>query len=216
MNAAPNAVAELKSILDGIKAGEDKTELIGRLYRVELRGGVEEAALLSAIASVRGWRAILAARPKPEKSRPALHVVSDDDEGDNDHSGDGPGTDRPDGLPEGWSDPGGWRCAASGIWRLVKDPISLDLTWKKVLDTPIWIGATWHEVKEHTSDLLARKTVLSQLCWPGGSETVGREVLMVANRLQELSGAGAPVSSANAKRAVEWLEISEKHNAANV
>lgn len=215
MNAAPNAgaVEELKAILDGINAGTDKNELIGRLYRVELRGGVEEAALLSMIASVRGWRAILAGRPKPERSRPALHVVSNDDEGDDSHNGDGPGIDRPDGLPEGWSDPEGWRCAASGIWRLAKDPISLDLTWKKVLDTPIWIGSTWHEVKEHTSDLLARKTVLSQLCWPGGSETVGREVLMVANRLQELSGAGAPVSSANAKRAVEWLEVSEKHNA---
>lgn len=109
----------------------------------------------------------------------------------------------PTGMPEGWVDPKGWRCTKSGILH-GKDTGLGGYDWMPVTLAPIWIGERWEDVDTGQHHL--------KLCWPGGSEVVGRATAMQARELPALAGKGAPVSSRSAADVVGWLEAAEARN----
>ena len=155
----------------------------------EVRGfGVVAAAALRELAKLR--KAVK--RTRTATPRPADTGVAGEDE-----------RPRPAGLPEGWSDPGGWVCSTTGIWHQKDTPEGPVLA--RVTQRPLWIGRRWKDVDS------GAWTVDVQ--WPGGSAIVGREVAMDSRGIIGLAGQGAPVGSSSARGAAQWLEISEQHNA---
>jgi len=193
--AAP--VVELRAILAAIRAGEEKAPLIDRLIDAaeSFTGEREEAALLTKIGACRGWAGIVAKLPRPSKSRPALRLVTEESDQEE--------RPRPEGLPEGWSDPQGWICSTSGIYHQKDTPEGPVLA--RVTQRPLWIGRRWADIDS------GAWTVDVQ--WPEGSAIVSRQAAVDSRSLVELAGRGAPVGSSSARAAAAWLEVSEQHNA---
>lgn len=198
--ARSQVLKELQAILAAIQSGEPKDALIERLMSVTLTGEKGEAGLLTRIGAVRGWRGIVAEMKRPAASAqgPILRVV-EEGEGEPERA-------KPDGLPAGWSDPVGWICAQDGIYQ-VKETKEGSVP-VRVTQDPLWIGRRWKDVDGggHTVDVQ----------WPGGSAIVGREVAMDSRGIIGLAAKGAPVSSASARSATAWLEVSERENRAAV
>ena len=199
MNAetARDASAGLTEILAAIRGGGDKADLVDRLVDLAERftGSASEAALLAKIGACRGWGGVVAKLPRPAKGRPNLRVVTEESEREE--------RPRPAGLPEGWSDPGGWICSTKGIYHQKDTPEGPVLA--RVTQRPLWIGRRWADIDS------GAWTVDVQ--WPEGSAIVSRQAAVDSRSLVELAGRGAPVGSSSARAAAAWLEVSEQHNA---
>lgn len=203
---------DLTEILAAIRGGGEKAALADRLIDLAQRftGSAGEAALLAKIGACRGWGGVVAKLPRPPKGRPSLRVVTGDDDGVDGDDLDSAYPPVP-GLPEGWSDPGGWICSTKGIVRRGVDA-SGEPVWR-VISPPIWISERWAEVPEYRSlhgD--GQRTIYVRLRWMGGSVVVPQEVAMTANLLQSLSAQDAPVDSDSARRIVPWLRASLECN----
>lgn len=188
----PSTAVELLAILTGIRAKQPKGVLADRLRDLTLTGSDEEAALLSRIATEHGWKQIVAALKRP------VRPVNQDASG-----GEAAQYEAPRGLPEGWSDPGGWICSTKGIYHQKDTPEGPVLA--RVTQRPLWIGRRWADIDS------GAWTVDVQ--WPEGSAIVSRKEAMDSRSLVELAGRGAPVGSSSARAAAAWLEVSEQHNA---
>ena len=174
--------------------------LVDRLLDLTLTGISEEGALLTRIGAVRGWAKIVAGMERPEAARGSVLRVVEEGEGEPERA-------KPDGLPEGWSDPVGWICARDGIYHLKESP-GRGREAVRVTQDPLWIGRRWKDVDG------GAWTVDVQ--WPDGSAIIGREVAMDSRGIIGLAAKGAPVSSASARSATAWLEVSERENRAAV
>ena len=194
--ARAGGAAELRAILDAIKTGADKDALIERLYAATLTGSAEEASILARIGAAKGWARIVTALPKPKPGRPSLRVVGADEGRE--------GPSRPDGLPEGWSDPGGWICARDGVYQIRETPDGGRVP-VKVTQRPLWISHRWADVDTGEWSV--------NVCWPGGQQVVDRKVAVDSKGIVSLASRGAPVGSTSARSAAAWLEASEEQNA---
>lgn len=195
---ARDASPDLTEILAAIRAGGDKAELVDRLVDLagSFTGSAAEVALLAKIGACRGWTGIVTKLPRPAKGRPSLRVVTEESEREDERP-------RPAGLPEGWSDPGGWICSTTGIYQQKDTPEGPVLA--RVTQRPLWIGRRWADIDS------GAWTVDVQ--WPEGSAIVSRQAAVDSRSLVELAGRGAPVGSSSARAAAAWLEVSEQHNA---
>lgn len=198
MSAEPvvDVVAELTAILAAIRGGDgDRAALMDRLYDLApyLTGEARETTLIAKISGCKGWSGIVARMPRPAKpARPALRVVGEDE-----------GRVAPDGLPEGWSDPGGWICARDGVWQ-IRETMDGGRAPVRVTQRPLWISRRWADVDTEAWTVEIR--------WPEGSAIVPREQAVSSREIVTLGGRGAPISSNSARGAVAWLEASEEQN----
>ena len=211
---ARDASPDLTEILAAIRAGGDKAELVDRLVDLagSFTGSAAEAALLAKIGACRGWGGVVAKLPRPAKGRPSLRVVTEEDDGGDGADDMSAAYPAAPGLPEGWSDPGGWICSSKGIVRRGTDANG-ETVWRVVSVAPIWISERWAEMPEHRSlHADGQRMIYVRLRWPGGSVVVPQDVALTANLLQGLSAQDAPVDSDSARRIVPWLAASLERN----
>lgn len=110
----------------------------------------------------------------------------------------------PDIVPDGYEVPGGWEVTPQGVWRVGAE------THERVTVAPIYVVGRLVDV-----DTKAHALELAWPTWRGGwaREVVPASVAADARALISLSALGAPVTSANAGRLVEYLDASRGTNA---
>lgn len=110
----------------------------------------------------------------------------------------------PDVVPDGYEVPVGWETTPQGIWRMGTE------TNERVSVAPIYVVGRLVDV-----DTKAHALELAWPTWRGGwtREVVPASVAADARALISLSALGAPVTSANAGRLVEYLDASRGKNA---
>lgn len=110
---------------------------------------------------------------------------------------------RASGLPDGWQDPEGWKCAKTGVWRIFMAEDG-ELKESQITFAPLWICRRFRDADDGVHHM--------EVGWPGGSEVVDRGVALQARELAGLAAKGAPVSSGSARDIVRFLEASESMN----
>lgn len=212
----PDGVATLRAVVDEIAAAAPdgpQVERLGpliKLYGDTGRWAAVLAASVARAAEVEGVllqlgatltaRAADQVRTRLRQDRQAqvkrsLRVVGDDEGGDEIRMC----VDWPS-YPEGVTVPGGWRLDRN---RLRRVRASRDKLVEEDVGRPVLVTRRLRDADDQTWSV--------ELAWTQGGKwdtaIVPRSVALSSRELLSLADQGAPVSSATAKRAVEWLTL---------
>lgn len=119
-------------------------------------------------------------------------------------AGDHEGIEAPDGIPDGWEVPEGFRMDQQGVWRL-----DLHDGDRRLTTQPLWVVGRLVDVDDGSC--------LVRMAWPGWSMSLREEVVPRAEvadsrRLIGLADKGAPITSANARELTSFIDAATSVN----